>query len=677
MIRNFYIQGLRFLILFILPSFLTVPLKAEVTRVIVTKTEPYLEGRVFGDAGSYLRLSGQVYGEVDPRNPLNSLIQDISLAPVNSGGMVEYVSDFVILKPADMSRSNGILFMSLPNRGNILPADTALLRRGYVYVWCAWQADVLRGNNRLLMRVPYAGIGGGSVAGILRAEFQVTSPSVTLNLSGGFFTGLTHYSYETITVDNTGLALTRRVLESDKRNTIPNPEWAFSDCNKGRFPGYPSPSTISLRDGFQPGYIYELIYTAKDPLVLGLGFAAIRDFASFLRYETADSYEFPGPLISQGSADNPVRKAIMQGVSQCSNFTRTFLYLGFNQDESNRQVFDGVSAHLGPRRIALNIRFGRPGGGGMQREDHLFPANDPPFSWGVTTDPISGVTGGILERCLETGTCPKIMQTLSSSEYWQSRASLTTTDSYGTRDLEIPGNVRIYLFSGTQHTPSAAADQMSGLPQNPNTYAPYLRALIVALEQWITEGKEPPASSYPTIASGTLVSPAREASGWPEIPGIPYTGKVNELPLLDYGPEYDFKNVTGIISLEPPLVKSEQTYKTLVPKVDRDGNELAGIRGIEIRVPLGTHTGWALRREGYGKGDLSSLNGMFIPFLKARKERKESDDPRLSLEERYKTHERYVEEVGKAAQELVGLGFLLPEDAGVLIEKAEGSSILK
>lgn len=677
MIRNLFDRGFRFIMLLNLLILMPVTLKAEVTRVIVTKTEPYLEGRVFGDAGSYLRLSGQIYGEIDPRNPLNSLIQDISLAPVNSRGMVEYVSDFVILKPADMTQSNGLLFMSLPNRGNILPADTALLQRGYVYVWCAWQADVLRGNDRLLMRVPYAGIDGGSIAGILRAEFQVTSPSVTLNLSGGFFTGITHHSYETITVDNTGLALTRRVLESDKRDTIPNSEWAFSDCNKGRFPGYPSPSKISLRDGFQPGYIYELIYTARDPLILGLGFAAIRDFASFLRYETADSFEFPGPLISQGSRDNPIRKAIMQGVSQCSNFTRTFLHLGFNQDESNRQVFDGVNAHLGPRRISLNIRFGRPGGGGMQREDHLFPANDPPFSWGVTTDPISGGTGGILEKCLETGTCPKIMQTLSSSEYWQSRASLTTTDSYGTRDLEIPGNVRIYLFSGTQHTPSAAADQMSGFPQNPNTYAPYLRALIVAMEQWITEGKEPPASSYPTIESGTLVSPAKEATGWPEIPGIPYTGKVNELPLLDYGPEYDFRNVTGIIAVEPPMVKSEQTYKTLVPKVDRDGNEQAGIRGIEIRVPLGTYTGWALRREGYGKGDLSSLNGMFIPFLKTRNERKESDDPRLSLEERYKIHERYVEEVRKSAQELVSQGFLLPEDADLLIEKAEESKILK
>lgn len=677
MIRNFYVKGCRFFIMMILSILLTVHVEAEVTRVIVTKTEPYHEGRLFGDAGSYVRLSGQIYGEVDPQNPLNSLIQDINLAPLSSKGMVEYVSDFVILKPADMTRSNGLLFLSLPNRGNIMPPDTALLKRGYIYVWCAWQADVLKGNNRLLMRVPYAGMNGGSVGGILRAEFQVSSPAVTLNLSSGFFSGLTHHSYETITVDNTGLALTRRILESDKRDTIPNSEWAFSDCNKGRFPGYPSPSNISLRDGFQTGYIYELVYTAKDPLILGLGFAAIRDFASFLRYETADRYGFPGPLTGQEPVVNPVRKAIMQGVSQCSNFARTFLFLGFNQDEKNRQVFDGVNAHIGPRRISLNIRFGRPGGGGMQREDHLFPANDPPFSWGVTTDPISGVTGGMLEKCMETGTCPKIIQTLSSSEYWQSRASLTTTDSYGTKDVEIPANVRIYLFSGTQHTPSSLADQISGFPQNSNPYAPYHRALMVALERWVMEDVEPPASSYPTIASGTLSRPDKASTGWPDIPGIPYNGKVNELPLLDYGPEYDFRNVTGVITAEPPRVKSQQTYATLVPKVDYDGNEIAGIRGIGIRVPLGTYTGWALRREGYGKGDLSSLNGMSIPFIKTRKERRESDDPRLSVEERYRTHERYVEAVREAAEALVAEGFLLPEDAAAEIRKAEFSDVLK
>ena len=490
-------------------------------------------------------------------------------------------------------------------------------------------------------------------------------------------TGQSHHSYETVNLDNTGFTLTKRVIESDERILIPNSDWAFSDCSVRRFPGVPDEKKISLKDEFQPGYIYELIYDAKNPLILGLGFAAIRDFISFMRNELKERSGFPNPLITDGMTQNPVKAAIMQGVSQCSNFTRTFLFLGFNKDENGKQVFDGVNAHVGTRRIALNVRFGRPGGGGLQHEDHLFPGNDPPFSWGSEKDEISGITGSILEKCMETGACPKIMQTISSSGYWQLRASLTTTDSHGTRDLQIPENVRIYLFSCTQRSPADAADQVSGFRTNNNSYAPYHRALLVALENWILEGKEPPASAYPTIASGTLVAPGKESTGWPDIPDIPYNGKVNELPLLDYGPQYNNRNVTGILTLEPPKAKSDQLYKALVPAVDKDGNEIAGIRSINIRVPPGTYTGWALRREGYGKGDLSSLNGMFIPFKNTKEDRKTVNDPRLSLQERYRDRERYLRAVRQAAEELANEGFLLPEDAKIEIENAEKSIVLK
>jgi hypothetical protein len=670
-------QVFRFLIAFLIVFLNCCPLQAEIVRIIITKTEPYLEGKVFGTAGSYEKLTGQAYGEVDPENPLYSIIQDINLAPMNERGMVEYISDFIILRPVDMTKSNGILFLSLPNRGNVFPADTALLGRGYIYVWCAWQGDVLSGNSRLIMKVPYASDNGNEITGLLRTEYQVSSSVNTLNLSGGFFTGQTHHSYETISLDNKDCTLTKRILESDPRIPVPNNEWTFSDCTRSRFPGIPSVTKISLKDGFDPNYIYELIYTAKNPLVMGLGFAAIRDFSSFLKYELKDESGFPNPLLGESAAVNPVRAAIMQGVSQCSNFTRTFLFLGFNQDEKGLKVFDGVNAHIGTRRIPLNVRFGRPGGGGLQHEDHLFPGNDPPFTWSKEYDTISGITGGILEKCIESGTCPKIMQTLSSSEYWQLRASLTMTDSYGTKDLNVPDNVRIYLFSGTQHTPGEIADQMSGFSQNNNSYYPYLRALIIAMEKWIMEGKEPPTSNYPKLASRTLVAPDKEAVGWPEIPGIPYNGKANMLPLLDYGSQYNFRDVSGILLQEPPKVKSEQNYITLVPRVDRDGNEIVGIRGINIRVPVGTYTGWALRREGYGKGDLSSLSGMFIPFKETRKERKAAGDPRLSLVERYGSHEKYVEAVRKAAEELTSEGFLLPEDAKAEIEKAERSNVLK
>ena len=672
-LRTYY----RFLPAILILFFLTAPLQARISRIVITKTEPYLEGKTFGSAGSFVRISGQAYGEVDPANPLNALIQDIQLAPKNRKGLVEYVSDFVVVRPADISKANGILFLSLPNRGNAFPADSALLARGYIYYWCAWQGDVLSGNNRLIMRVPYAGIDGGPVAGELRTEFQVTELTVTLPLSGGFFTGLNHKSYESVSLENTNSTLTKRILESGERIPVPNDEWAFADCSKLRYPGFPSKTRISMRDGFEPGYIYELIYTAKDPIVMGLGFAAIRDFSSFLKNNIRDDAGLANPVLGEDAQVLPVKAAIMQGVSQCSNFARTFLLLGFNRDENGKQVFDGVNAHIGPRKISLNVRFGRPGGGGLQREDHLFPGNEPPYSWDNQTDPISGITGGLLQKCYEQGTVPKIIQTLSSTEYWQSRASLMTTDSYGKTDVAIPPDVRIYLFAGTQHSPSDRPDLMTDFPSNDNQYAPYLRALVVALEKWILGGKEPPASAYPTIAAGTLVSPEKESVKWPDIPGVEYKGNPNELPLLDFGSSYDFRNVTGVIERALPNAKSEDKYKTLVPKVDRDGNEIGGIRGIGIRVPVGTYTGWALRKHGYGEGDLAGLTGMFIPFRKNREDRMMAGDPRLSLEERYKTRERYLEAVRGAAAELVNEGFLLPEDARVEIMKAEGNSVLK
>jgi hypothetical protein len=654
---------------------LACPLQARITKLVITKSEPYLDGKAIGDRGSFIKISGQAFGEVDPSNPLNSIIQDIQLAPGNEHGYVEYISDFIIVRPADISKSNGLLFLSLPNRGNVFPADEALLARGYVYFWCGWQGDVVAGNNRLIMKVPYAGNNGEPVTGILRQEYQVSAPVNTLILSSGVFTGQTHRSYPAVNMENTDCSLTKRVHESDERISIPNSEWAFSDCSRVKFPGIRSNSRISVKDGFEPNYIYELIYTAMDPLVLGLGFAAIRDFSSFLKTSLKDDSGLPNPLTDPGTTELRVKAAVMQGVSQCSNFARTFLHLGFNKDENGKQVFEGVNAHIGSRRISLNVRFGRPGGGGMQHEDHLFPGNEPPYTWDAQFDPISGITGGLLVKSIEDGTTPKVIQTLSSTEYWQSRASLGTTDSYGTKDLVLPRNVRIYLFSGTQHSPSTVADPVTSFQSNDNDYGPYLRALVVALERWVLEGKEPPASCYPTIAAGTLVSPEKQASGWPDIPGVTYTGKPNELPLLDYGATYDFKNTTGILQKEPPQVKSEQKYKTLIPKVDKDGNEIGGIRSIDIRVPIGTYTGWALRKEGYGKDDQASLTGMFLPFRKRKEDRITANDPRLSVAERYRTNEKYVDAVRKAAGELVEAGFLLPEDAAAEINKAEKSSV--
>jgi len=648
----------------------------KIIRIEIKKTESYNNGRLYGNAGAYEKITGIAFGEVDPKDSHNSVITDIQLAPKNERGLVAYSSEFIILRPKDMAKSNGLLFLSLPNRGNVFASDSALLKRGYVYFWAAWQGDILPGNNRLLMQVPVATDHGTTITGKVRSEYEVEAPTATLPLSGGYFTGLSHHSYETISLDNSTATLTKRMHETEPRIPIDPSEWAFADCSNMEFPGTPSMTTISIKGKFDPNYIYELIYTAKDPLILGLGFSAIRDFACFLRYEIKDGAGNLNPLLDTDNASLNVKAAIVQGVSQCGNFTRSFLLLGFNQSEQNRKVFDGVNDHVAPRRIALNVRFGRPGGAGIQREDHYFPGNEPPFTWSKTYEPISKITGGILDKSLATNTVPKIIQTFSSSEYWQSRASLRTTDSYGKKDVAIPENVRMYLFSSTQHGPSGKADKVSGFSNNNNQFGPYLRTLIVALEHWVLENATPPKSNYPKIADHTLVAPKQDSTGWPNIPGVTYSGTLNSGPLLDFGPQFNKATTSGIL-VEPPVVMEGKAYQPMVPKVDADGNELAGIRSVTILAPLGTYTGWSLRKQGYGEGDLNALNGMFIPFKKTKAERLAANDPRLSLEERYINHEGYVTKVIKAAASLVSKGYLLADDAKQIISEAQHSDVLK
>lgn len=635
-------------------------ISAEITKVEIKNREIYKNGKVFGDKGTYERLTGVAYGEVDPKNNHNKIIQDLKHAPVNKRGRVEYQSDIIILRPVDSTKANGLLFLSLPNRGNAFPVDDYLLTRGYTVVWCAWQGDVLPGANRVTMKVPVAYDNGKSITGKHRTEYQVRRESATLPLGFGYFNGDSHHSYHSATANNNGAVLTVRTHEADPKEVIPNDQWAFSDCSKAEFPGVSATDKISLKGGFKPGKLYELIYTAKDPLVLGMGFASIRDFVSYMKSDYTNT---------------KIKAAVMQGISQCGLFVRTFIHLGFNADVKNKIVFEGVNTHIGPRRVALNIRFGRPGGGGGQRNDHTFPSFEAPFTWDVTTDPVSGIKGGLLERAQKSGTVPKIIQTFSSSEYWQLRASLRTTDPLGKKDLIIPENVRTYHFAGTQHTPSSFPDPVSGFNGNYNNYQPQMRAILLALERWVLEGKTPPQSKYPRISDGSLVLPEKESIGWPDIPGVKYNGMVNKGYLLDFGPQYNAADVTGILS-EPPVENREKGYPVLVPKVNSDGNEIGGIHNVAMRVPLGTYTGWSLEGPKFGDGDLNGLNGMFIPFAKTKEERLKSRDPRLSLEERYISQENYVNLVKRAVNDLIQEGFLLEEDGKAAIEDAIKNKIL-
>lgn len=638
--------------------------EAKIIRIVIDKTELYANGRQFGNAGQYQRLTGRAFGEVNPADVHNSIIQDIALAPRNARGMVEYEMEFILLKPADLNKSNHLLFYNVPNRGNAFPADTSLLKRGYIYLWGGWQGDIF-GDNKLKIKVPVATQDGKEIIGSLHTEFIVSETQPTQNLSAGAFSAQFHKPYETVSLDNSTATLTKRIHAADEPIKIPNTDWTFADCTQEVFPGKPSTTQISLKGGFDPNYIYELNYTAKNPLVLGLGFAATRDIVSFFRHaQTPDNV-----LANQASA------AIGVGVSQCGNFLRSFLHLGFNVDEENKPVFEGLNVHIGPRRITLNVRFGRPGGGGMQHEEILFPGNEAPFTWSNTYDPLSEIEGGILDACQKQGFMPKIMHTLSSTEYWQSRMSLRTTDVYGTKDLVIPENVRIYLFSSTQHTPafSLNINKITRFQGNSNSYVDSWRALQVALEEWVLTGRKPPESIYPTIKGKTLAKST--AIGWQPMNNVPFKGLVNELQVRDFGPHFDEKMMSGIIS-ESPVIKKDKAYTILVPKVDADNNEKGGLATLTLQVPIGTYTGWSLRKAGYGEGDLAVLEGMFIPFARTKAERLANNDNRLSLEERYKSHNNYVKLVKKVAKKMIKQRLLLPEDAEREIKKAENLTTL-
>jgi hypothetical protein len=504
----------------------------------------------------------------------------------------------------------------------------------------------------------------------VRAEFIVNASVSTLNLSSGNFTGLTHTSYETVSLDTSTATLTMRVRESDPRIPIPASQWAFADCGSAPFPGVPSPTKICLQGGFNPNFIYELLYIAKNPTVLGLGFAATRDLVSFFRHARQDDIGTPNPLAGG------LQGAIMHGISQGGRYLRTFLHLGFNEDEEGRMVFEGMYPHIAAGQIPLNVRFGQPGRSYGQHEDHLYPSYESPFTWQRVRDRIAGHTASLLERCRTTHTCPRIVQTVSSIEYWQGRMSLNTTDALGRHDVGLPGNVRVYLFSSTQHVPPAPDLGICQQLSNPNPYREGMRALLVALERWLTEGEKPPPSQIPLIREHSLVRSDQARIRWPSIPGVKYTGLLNELTLLDFGVDFDHRAESGVVA-EPPIVVTGHDYVVLVPKVDTDGNEIAGIRSVTLRAPLGTYTGWNLRRAGFAEDELCGPQGTFVPFKQTRLERLAAGDPRLSLEERYGDHAGYVAAVTTAANELVENGYLLPEDAARLIAAAEASNVLQ
>jgi Alpha/beta hydrolase domain len=627
-------------------------MKLEIARV-----EEAFGGTSFGAVGPYEKVVGRAFADVIPAHSLNTGIVNLGSTSPNAAGRVEYWYDFYLLKPVDLSQGSRRIFYDVLNRGNklalnnfndaprvndpITASDAGngfLMRQGYSLLWSGWQGDVAEGDNRLQAGLPVATSHGAPIVAISRDEFVFDQSHNPVSAP---------LSYPAHRLDQREATLTVRQREQDPRTPIAPDRWRYVSATR---------IEITRPAGFDMGAIYEFIYPSRDPIVMGLGFAAVRDFVAFMRHESTDASGRPNPLNLDSRP--AVDYVLAYGASQSGRFLRDYLWQGFNEDLNGRRVFDGVLASVaGSRKTFVNFAFAQPGRFSRQHEDRLFPGDQFPFSYATTTDPITGRTDGILARCEASGTCPKIMQTEGSTDFWQGRASLLVTDGRG-GEIPLPANVRLYLFASIQHGGGSVAGNFpfNHYPANLAEYGGVHRALVAALDQWASGEVLPPPSHFPRVSDGTLVVASPEIYGFPAIPGVTYPGLVNELSEMDYG-------------AQPPKPIAGRKYLILVPKVDEDGNDIAGVRVPDITIPRGTHTGWNVRRRGFGEGELLLL-GSYFPFAATKKDRLASGDPRLSLEERYPTNEHYLRAIAQAAEALQKMRLLLAEDVDCIVKAA-------
>ena len=671
-------------------------LVGAVTRIEINSREPYLEGREFDGVGSYERLRGKVFFAVDPKHAANQAVIDLELAPRSTAGLVEFSTDVEMLAPKDLSKANGAILYDVNNRGGKLAlgmfntgADEFLMRKGYVVLWSGWIAETQPGGGRLRLTAPVATENGMPIIGPVRAEFVIEAPAERNTLAMWANQG----SYEPTERGERDAVLTWRSREKDPRVVIPRPQWRFEkrwiedNGERGLLPHI----DLVVAGGLQPGYIYEVVYEAQGPIVQGLGLAGIRDLLSFLKHEGSAK----NPLWSRNTSPTRERgvsanskgedegkpslarrvglwRAYGFGVSQSGRCLRQFLYDGFNADESGRQVFDGVIPHVAGGGLGFfNHRFASPTRHNGQHDNHLFPADQFPFTYGDETDPFTGREDGILHRDRARGTVPKVMHTQSSSEYWHRSGSLVHTDPLGQRDAKLPVEVRVYCFGGTQHGAgggvAAAAPGNGQLIGNPADYRPLLRALLTSLDEWVRTGKEPPVSAHPRIADGTLVGWRESESGWHGIPGVRYPEVIQQPEHLDRGPEfYRFRRS----SIEPPI--SRGSYIVNVPKCGTDNNELGTLLLPAVAVPVATYTSWNTRNRSIGaEGEMLGLQGGYIPFVKTKSESEKLGDPRPALLERYRDFDDFRTQYRAAVDRGVEQRTLLAEDVVELMKLAD------
>ena len=675
--------------------------EARITRIDITSVEsPTFEGRTFGPNGSvgaYEKLRGKAYGEVDPRDPQNAVITDIELAPRNARGKVEYSMDIYLLKPVNLRQGNRKLFMEVNNRGGKLfgsfnlsgggnnpttaadAGDAFLMHQGYSLAWNGWDISAAPGADRLTLTVPTAKNPDGT---------SITGPSYEYIVFDNATTTSSTLAYPAASLDKSQATLTVRDHLMQAPTPIAAGGWSYNAAG----------TAISLNGAaFKQSAIYEFSYIAKDPLVAGLGLAATRDFISFLKHAHADDLGNVNPLAHHA------RQVYTFTVSQPARYLNDFQTLGFNADERGRRAIDGILNWIGAGTgVAINYRFAQPARTERNRQNHRYPEGPFPFAYPKLKDHLTGKVGGRGVACAgedeerdEHGdhdndhgnTCPKALEVNSANEYWVKTGSLLHTDTRG-RDLKDPKNVRFYLLSSVEHTvagspPTAGSCQQIRNTTDPN---PALRALFIALDQWVTKGVKPPKSEVPTRHTGVFSTPvgngvgviSQAALGWPNIPGVTYSGVITVRHLFNFGPRFD----QGILDVNPPGF-SGPVYPSFVSKVDADGNEIAGVRLPPVEAPIATTSGWGLRSAAFGGGpgggnmDGCESSGQWIAFKATKAERMAAGDPRLSLEERYQDHDGYVKAVAKAARKLQQRRLLLEEDVQRYVDAAEASSVLQ
>ena len=651
--------------------------EARVTQVVIAKTEsPTFGGKNFGAVGPYERISGQITGEVDPKNPLNAIIVDIGLAPENPNGMVTYATDFQILRPVDRAKGNKRLIYEITNRGRASVLETLndsktgndfessgdagngfLMRQGYVVLETGWDFSAPRNGKLFTATVPIAkNPDGSAITGLNTEEFVIDK---------GATPAQQRLTYPAASADKSKASLTVRKNYADTPIPVPTADWDFVDTKlnavkltSGNFGGPGS---------FGPTALYEFTYEAKDPVVAGLGLAALRDIATFLRNAETDDKGTPNPLAGD------VQYIYSYCSSQPCRTMHDYVQLGFNQPEhaagAAPKVFDGVlNWKAGGNGLFINYRFSQPVRTHRHHIGRWTPEYQFPFADVKVTDTVTGKTDWRLRRCEESNTCPKTFEANTSNEYWAKASSMLQTDSQG-RDLDLGGavDVRYYLLASFPHG-AGSGPGICAQPRNPLRPNTALRALLVDLDAWVTAGTAPPANRMPGVADGMLVPPLpQEGYGFPRIPGVVYNGVHHTGDLWDFGPDFD----KGFISVLPPKLKGTP-YPVFVPKADADGNDIAGIRMPDVAVPVATYTGWALRADGL---DGCDANGQKLDFARTKAARLASGDPRLSLEERYADHTAYVEQVSRVARVLKDERFMLEEDVAAAIAAAQAASV--